>query len=47
VPIIQDPTLISDADYLLIESTYGDKLHDDTAGKEALLLKYATETFQR
>lgn len=27
-PIIQDPTIIEDADYLLIESTYGDRLHE-------------------
>ena len=46
-PIVQDPTLITDADYLLIESTYGDKKHEDTAGKEELLIKYTTETFKK
>ena len=46
-PIIQDPTLIQDADYLFMESTYGDRLHEDTAGKEELLLKYTMETYKR
>jgi metallo-beta-lactamase family protein len=27
-PIIEDPTLFSEADYVLIESTYGDRLHE-------------------
>ena len=26
-PIIKDPTFIENADYLIIESTYGDRLH--------------------
>ena len=46
-PIIQDPTLIQDADYLFMESTYWDRLHEDTAGKEELLLKYALETYKK
>ncbi len=46
-PITKDPTLIADADYLLIESTYGDRLHEDVAGKEELLLKYVMETFKK
>ncbi len=47
VPIIKDPTLITQADYILIESTYGDRIHEDAGSKEDLLLKYATETFQK
>lgn len=46
-PIIQDPTLIADADYLFMESTYWDKLHEDSAGKEELLLKYTLDTFKK
>lgn len=45
--IIKDPTLIAEADYLFMESTYGDRLHEDTASKEELLIKYITETFNR
>lgn len=29
-PILQDPNIISKADYLVIESTYGDRVHEDT-----------------
>ena len=46
-PIVKDPTLIQNADYLFMESTYGDRTHEDTAGKEELLLKYTTETFKK
>ena len=46
-PIVQDPTLIADADYLFMESTYGDRKHEDTAGKKELLIKYTTETFNK
>lgn len=46
-PIVQDPTLIADADYLFMESTYGDRRHEDTAGKKELLIKYITETFKK
>lgn len=28
-PILRDPTLFSEADYVLVESTYGDTLHED------------------
>src|SRR3954462_11806348 len=27
-PVLPDPTLVEDADYLLVESTYGDRLHE-------------------
>ncbi len=47
VPITKDPTLIAEADYVLIESTYGDKLHEDSGGKEELLLKYVMETYKK
>lgn len=46
-PIIEDPTTIQEADYLFMESTYGDRLHEDTAGKEELLTKYVSETFAK
>ncbi len=29
-PIIEDPTLFNEADYVLIESTYGDRLHESS-----------------
>ena len=33
IPIMRDPTIISGADYLVIESTYGDRLHEANSGK--------------
>ena len=46
-PIINDPSIIEDTDYLLIESTYGDRLHEDVKSREGLLLQYARETYEK
>lgn len=35
-PITHDPTAIESADYLLLESTYGDRLHESMDASEAL-----------
>ena len=35
-PITHDPTPVDSADYLLVESTYGDRLHESTDATEAL-----------
>lgn len=44
-PIIKDPTTIEFAEYLVIESTYGDRLHaqEDTEGKMAGIFSKAFE----
>ena len=31
-PIIEDPTVFADADYVVMESTYGDRSHEDPEG---------------
>lgn len=36
-PILNDPTVFSEADYVVMESTYGDRLHEDPADIESLL----------
>lgn len=46
-PIIQDPTLIQEADYLFMESTYGDRVHENSEDKESLLTKYIQETYSK
>ncbi len=46
-PIIQDPTTIEEVDYLFMESTYGDRKHEDAEGKKELLIKYITETYNK
>lgn len=44
-PIIKDPTTVEFAEYLVIESTYGDRLHaqEDTEGKMAAIFTKAHE----
>lgn len=47
VPIMNDPTVIEDADYVIMESTYGDRLHKDTQNKTLALLDIITDTLER
>lgn len=46
MPILKDPTLISEADYLVVESTYGDSLHTNNKGPERIeeFINIITET---
>ena len=43
-PILEDPTLFTEADYLVMESTYGNRLHDDRSGLENELAEIINET---
>ncbi len=45
-PIIKDPTLINGADYLIVESTYGDRVHQ-IYDKETPLLEIVQDTMDR
>jgi metallo-beta-lactamase family protein len=45
-PIIRDPEIISAADYLLIESTYGNRLHEEQSQRLDLLRGIIHETYQ-
>lgn len=47
VPIMNDPTVIEDADYVIMESTYGDRLHKDLKNKNLALSDIITETIAR
>ncbi|MDD4188761.1 MAG: MBL fold metallo-hydrolase [Eubacteriales bacterium] len=47
MPIIRDPAKIESADYLIMESTYGNRLHLDTADKVERFMKIVTETIDR
>lgn len=38
VPIMRDPTLIAEADYVVCESTYGNRLHEPPSNREKKLL---------
>lgn len=46
-PFVKDPAIIEDADYLVIESTYGDRLHPDVEDRPEELKKIIESTFKR
>ncbi len=46
-PIIRDPSPVEAADYLLLESTYGDRLHDAATDPIPFLTEKLRETFDR
>jgi metallo-beta-lactamase family protein len=43
-PILRDPTLIEEADILVIESTYGDRAHKDQASTQEELIQVVEHT---
>jgi metallo-beta-lactamase family protein len=43
-PIIEDPTVFSESDYLVMESTYGDRTHEDPGEIEDLLAEAVNTT---
>jgi metallo-beta-lactamase family protein len=45
-PVLPDPTMVAEADYLLVESTYGDRVHEPEDGG-ARLARIVTETADR
>lgn len=47
VPILRDPEMIDEADWLVLESTYGNKDHDDMATRGKKLLEIVLETLER
>ncbi|MDD2457684.1 MAG: MBL fold metallo-hydrolase [Eubacteriales bacterium] len=47
IPILRDPTVIDGADYLILESTYGDRLHDQPNQKVDRFVHAIEETLQR
>ena len=44
IPILKDPVAIKEADYLVMESTYGDRLHTDNETKAGKFLDIVLET---
>ncbi|MEI8199977.1 MAG: MBL fold metallo-hydrolase [Eubacteriales bacterium] len=47
VPIMRDPTVIDGTDYLVIESTYGDRLHENSVNKVDRFVNIINETIAR
>ena len=46
LPLLDSPTMISNADYVVMESTYGNRLHLRNNNKAELFLKIVSETIE-
>ncbi len=46
-PIIKDPSIIENADYLVMESTYGNRLHQGVGNRAERLLQIIEDTMRR
>jgi len=46
-PFIKDPAIIEGADYVVIESTYGDRFHDNIGSRPEELKRVIDETMER
>jgi len=47
LPILRDPEIVNDIDYLIIESTYGSRLHESPAEAAATLRDVVRSTYER
>lgn len=47
IPLLSPPTMISDADYLVMESTYGNRLHIRNDDKAKMFLDVVYETLEK
>lgn len=47
IPLLSEPTMIEDADYLVMESTYGDRLHIESENKAQLFLEIVSQTLEQ
>ena len=47
IPLLSPPTMISDADYLVMESTYGNRLHMRNDDKATMFLDIVYETLEK
>ena len=46
VPILRDPEIVENADYIIMESTYGDRTHKADGDATAMLERAARDTYQ-
>lgn len=47
MPILRDPEVVAGADYLIMEATYGNRLHDKTGDAKETLKQIVNETFEK
>jgi len=46
-PFVKEPTIIEDADYLVMECTYGDRIHQDQGDRLEKLLAVIKQTYEK
>ncbi len=46
-PILRNPSIIKEADYLIMETTYGDRIHQETGSRIDILMDIILKTTQR
>ncbi len=46
-PLLSAPEIVKDYDYLLMESVYGDRLHEGVAERSSMLLSYIEDTIAK
>ena len=46
-PLVRDPQVVIQCDYLVLEGTYGDRIHRDEGDKVELLARVISDTFKR
>lgn len=46
-PIVEDPAIIQDADYVLVESTYGSRIHGSVKSRQEFLSREVLDTYRR
>ncbi len=46
-PLLSAPEIVKDYDYLLMESVYGDRLHEGVKERSAMLLSYIKDTIEK
>lgn len=47
IPIVKNPEIIEEADYLFIESTYGDRLHDSIGKKNEVIAEAIKKAYDK
>lgn len=46
-PIVNDPTFVKNADYVIMESTYGSRVHEDVKNRNKILLDLINSNYQK
>lgn len=47
IPLLKDPSIVEDADYLVLESTYGNRFHEESVSKADEFLNIVSKTLDR